>query len=146
MLITNRSVPLESLSNVGAVRPYDMTDDKVVIASNATHRWRAYYWPYYLQQKPLVLEKGVGSLWLRDNLGMITLSFERRDRDPKASPPPRPPKCMVDALTAKRVLEGKPPVPNQQVGRAGGICTDACSCRRNSCGNWRVVWTGWRLS
>jgi hypothetical protein len=41
---------------------------QVVVASNATHTWRAYHYSYYKQEKPTVLTQGIGSLWLVENV------------------------------------------------------------------------------
>ena len=42
-------------------------------------KWRAYYWDYFNVTTARVIEYGVPELWLGENLGMVVLSYERRD-------------------------------------------------------------------
>lgn len=92
---------------------YEMTKESIIINSNATHLWRMYYYSYYDDAVPTVLEHSAGELWLNENLAMVVLSFERRDRDPLISPM-RPPKGMVDVLSNYEERTTGTPIPNQQ--------------------------------
>jgi hypothetical protein len=56
-----------------------MSPENIIITSNATHKWRAYYWDYFNVTTARVIEYGVPELWLGENLGMVVLSYERRD-------------------------------------------------------------------
>lgn len=56
-----------------------MSPENIIITSNTTHKWRAYYWDYFNVTTPRVVEYGVPELWLGENLGMLVLSYERRD-------------------------------------------------------------------
>lgn len=97
--------------------PMDLEENMLVIPSNATHVWRAYYYSYFSDTQPTVVtEQGAGSFWLSENLGLVTLSFEARNMQYVAGQEPRPPRCMIEALSNRRVVDGKPAVPNQQSG------------------------------
>lgn len=91
----------------------EMSPENIVINSNATHIWRTYYWSYWNQSEPAeVIEHGAGNLWLGESLGMIVMSFESVDADTSA--PPKPPQCMIDALSNKAGRETGKPLPHQQ--------------------------------
>ena len=78
-------------------QPIGMTPENIIIGSNATHKWRAYYWGYFNETEPRVIEYGIPELWLGENLGMVVLSFERRDANATGDyAAPRPPQCMID--------------------------------------------------
>ena len=94
--------PLSDFQNSVSYTDHDFNEGQVVISSNATHTWRTYYYSYYQQEKPEVMEAGAGNIWLVENLGMIVLSFERREDPPDGSidnPYPKPPKCMVEMMS-----------------------------------------------
>lgn len=103
-----------------SLRDYEMVDheavslvpSRILIHSNETHTWRAYYYKYYTQTTPEVIEFGINELWLPDNLAMLSISYERRDKDTSVNPP-KPPRCMVELLVDQRALDGKPSTPNQ---------------------------------
>lgn len=104
--------PLRDFENVQHT-PYEMTPENIIIQSNATHVWRLYYWRYFNQTEPAeVLTRKMGSLWLGNNLAMITLSFEPIDAD--TTRPRKPPQCMIDMMTNLVGRETGTPVPHQQ--------------------------------
>uniref|UniRef100_A0A0G4IA56 Uncharacterized protein n=1 Tax=Chromera velia CCMP2878 TaxID=1169474 RepID=A0A0G4IA56_9ALVE len=107
-------IPLRSFENVQH-SPMELSESDILIASNATHTWRAYYYSYWNQTKPTeILEEGINDIWLKENLGLITLSFEPRELPEDSSSFPRPPACMIDVLSDKRRRDGLPPTPHQQ--------------------------------
>jgi len=96
-------------------QPIGMTPENIIIGSNATHKWRAYYWGYFNETEPRVIEYGIPELWLGENLGMVVLSFERRDANATGDyAAPRPPQCMIDVLADKAGFETGTSIPHQQ--------------------------------
>jgi len=92
-----------------------MTPENIIIGSNATHKWRAYYWDYFNETAPRVIEYGMTELWLGENLGMVVLSFERRDANATGGyVVPRPPQCMIDVLADKVGFETGTSMDHQQ--------------------------------
>lgn len=89
-----------------------LVPSRILIHSNETHTWRAYYYKYYTETTPKVIEFGINEIWLPDNLALLSLSFERRDKDTSVNPP-KPPQCMIDLLVNQRALDNKSSTPNQ---------------------------------
>jgi len=103
--------PLRDFENVPHT-PLQLTPDSILIESNATHIWRLYYWSYWNQtEPPEVHEHGMGNLWLGNNLGMISLSFEPIGTSVENAP--RPPQCMIDMMSNKVGRKTGTKVPNQ---------------------------------
>ena len=94
-------------------QPLGMTPENIIIGSDATHKWRAYYWDYFNETEPRMIEYGIPELWLGKNLGMVVLSYEPRDNAGTVDAP-RPPQCMIDVLSDKRGFDTGKSIDKQQ--------------------------------
>lgn len=84
--------PIADYANVIPHRSVYKTPDqgRVLISSNETHVWRLYYWSYVgnIGQEPdKIIEVGLGRIILNENLGVLVLSYERRDNKEILRPP-----------------------------------------------------------
>jgi len=93
--------------------PLGMTPENIIIGSDATHKWRAYYWDYFNEAEPRMIEYGIPELWLGKNLGMVVLSYEPRVIAPDYVAP-RPPQCMIDVLSDKQGFDTGKSIDKQQ--------------------------------
>ena len=94
-------------------QPLGMTPENIIIGSDATHKWRAYYWDYFNETEPRMIEYGIPELWLGKNLGMVVLSYEPRVIAPDYVAP-RPPQCMIDVLSDKQGFDTGKSIDKQQ--------------------------------
>lgn len=101
--------PLRDFENV-AHTSLEMVPENIIIDSTDTHIWRTYYWPYYNDPKPIVMEHGAGELWLNTNLGMVVMSYEAINN----TVAPRPPQCLIDVLSDAAGRETGVSLPKQQ--------------------------------
>ena len=89
-LQTVAGTKLESNFNNGTWSYCDYPTNRVLVVNDKAYVWRLYYWPF--SRDPLsfsVLEEGFGRVWLHENMGMISLSYEKRNH-PKGEAPPLP--------------------------------------------------------
>jgi hypothetical protein len=89
-LHTLAGAKLESNFNGGRWSYCDYPTNRLLVVNDKDYVWRLYYWPF--SREPLnfsVLEEDFGRVWLYENMGMITLSYEKRDH-PIGEPPPLP--------------------------------------------------------
>lgn len=89
-LQTLAGTKLESNFNNGTWSYCDYPTNRVLVVNNKDYVWRLYYWPFSLDPLNVsVLEEGFWRVWLYENMGMITLSYEKRTH-PIGEAPPRP--------------------------------------------------------
>jgi hypothetical protein len=66
----------------------DYPTNRLLIANDKDYVWRLYYWPFSRDLGNFsVLTERFGRVWLHENMGMITLSYEEKHNDPISKPP-----------------------------------------------------------
>lgn len=91
---------LESNFNSGSWSYCDYPTNRVLVVNDKDYVWRLYYWPFSRDPRNFsVLEEGFGRVWLHENMGMITLSYEKRNHlIGKAPPPPMPMRSTIEYM------------------------------------------------
>lgn len=99
-LHTVAGTKLESNFNNGTWSYCDYPTNRVLVVNDKDYVWRLYYWPF--SRDPLgfsVLEEDFGRVWLHENMGMITLSYEKRNHLKDEAPPlPMPTRSTIEYL------------------------------------------------
>jgi hypothetical protein len=91
---------LRSNFNQGGWSYCDYPTNRVLVVNNKDYVWRLYYWPFSRDPRNFsVLEEGFGRVWLHENMGMIALSYEKRNHPAgEAPPPPMPMRSTIEYL------------------------------------------------
>jgi hypothetical protein len=99
-LQTLAGTKLESNFNNGSWSYCDYPTNRVLVVNDKDYVWRLYYWPFSRDPRNFsVLEDGFGRVWLHENMGMITLSYEKRNHlIGEAPPPPMPMRSTTEYL------------------------------------------------
>ena len=99
-LQTLAGTKLVSNYNNGRWSYCDYPTNRVLVMNDQDYVWRLYYWPFSRDRMNVsVLEEGFGRMWLHENMGMITLSYEKRNhRIGQAPPPPMPSRSTIEYL------------------------------------------------
>jgi hypothetical protein len=99
-LRTLAGTKLESNFNNANWSYCDYPTNRVLVVNDKDYVWRLYYWPF--SRDPMnfsALEEGFGRVWLHENMGMITLSYEKRNHlIGEAPPPPMPMRSTIEYL------------------------------------------------
>lgn len=99
-LRTVAGAKLESNFNNGSWSYCDYPTNRVLVVNDKDYVWRLYYWPFSRDLRNFsVLQEGFGRVWLHENMGMITLSYEKRNHlIGEAPPPPMPMRSTIEYL------------------------------------------------
>ncbi len=99
-LQTLAGTKLVSNFNNGRWSHCDYPTNRVLVVNGEDYVWRLYYWRF--SGDPMnfsVLQEGFGRVWLHENMGMITLSYEKRHHLMGEAPaPPMPSRSTIEYL------------------------------------------------
>ncbi|MBV7339453.1 hypothetical protein KFU94_66820 [Chloroflexi bacterium TSY] len=99
---------LETLDGTKLVSNYPLDTDgqwshceyptnRILISNDDEYMWRLYYWPFSRALETYsVLEENIGRVWLHENMGMMSLSYE--ERNSSTDEPPRPLRYAVEYM------------------------------------------------